>query len=112
MLNLLARVFEHGLACYLKKHFLEEDIPKYNNRLYPVDIHNYAQGILPMLQFRQFEMANRLVERVVVDMWNERISAVDYRKYRWGRNRINYLRWSQAWMFYALTKYLYSGEVC
>ena len=32
-----------------------------------------------------------------------------YQKKRWYKNRINYLRWSQAWMFYALTKARMSG---
>jgi hypothetical protein len=27
-----------------------------------------------------------------------------YQKKRWYKNKIDYMRWSQAWMFYALTQ--------
>ena len=38
-------------------------------------------------------------------MWDDRRNYFYYQKTRWYTNRIDYMRWSQAWMFYALARY-------
>ena len=65
----------------------------------PVDIHCCAQGILTYLAFGQREKARRVAAWAVNNLWDSR----GFFWYQRG-NRINYLRWSQAWMYYALSE--------
>jgi hypothetical protein len=104
-------VIEKGLEYHLDNHFLEDMTPRYyDDSLYPVDIHNFAQGTDTLLTFGEREKARILLEKAVETMWDGRKQYFYYQKKRWYKNRINYLRWSQAWMFYALTRYQSSGE--
>ncbi|HER43296.1 MAG TPA: hypothetical protein ENO08_02405 [Candidatus Eisenbacteria bacterium] len=102
---------ERGLTFHMRSHFLEDMTPKYyDTGLYPVDIHNFAQGIDTFLTFGDFERARKLLERSIDMMWDENKHYFYYQKKRWYKNRINYMRWSQAWMFYALTRFELHGE--
>jgi hypothetical protein len=97
---------DSGLAYHLERHFLDDMTPKYyDSRLYPIDIHNFAQGIDTMLTFGYREKARLLLEKCVETMWDGKRNYFYYQKARWYTNRINYIRWSQAWMFRALTRY-------
>jgi hypothetical protein len=101
------RSIDLGLEYHERHHFTEDMTPKYyTHRLYPIDIHNYAQGIDTFVTFDRPEKASRLVEKCVDTMWDDDKHYFYYQKTRWYTNRINYLRWSQAWMFFALTGYL------
>ncbi|MBL7086869.1 MAG: aspartate-semialdehyde dehydrogenase [Candidatus Cloacimonetes bacterium] len=93
-----------GLNYHLKNHFLSDMTPKfYDNKLYPIDIHNFAQGIYTLLTFGYKEKAEQLLKRCIELMWNEKEGYFYYQKTKLYKNKINYIRWSQAWMFYALT---------
>ena len=96
-----------GLEYHERSHYLGDMTPKYyDSALYPIDIHNFAQGIVTFLTFGREEKARNLLERAVKMMWNEKKQYFYYQKKRWYTNKINYMRWSQAWMFYALTRFL------
>jgi len=93
-----------GLDYHLRNHFLSDMTPKfYDNKLYPIEIHNFAQGIDTLLTFRYQKKAQKLLKRCIELMWDEKEGYFDYQKTRLYKNKINYIRWSQAWMFYALT---------
>ncbi len=95
-----------GLEYHERNHFLEDMTPKYyDTKLYPVDIHNFAQGVDTFLTFGYLEKAELLIKKAVELMWDRKKHFFYYQKTRWYTNKINYMRWSQAWMFYALTKY-------
>ncbi len=100
-----------GLEYHERNHFLEDMTPKYyDTTLYPVDIHNFAQGVDTFLTLGYPEKAEQLIEKAVELMWDGKKHYFYYQKHRLYTNRINYMRWSQAWMFYALTKYELSGK--
>lgn len=100
-----------GLLFHLKNHYDDAFIPKYyDNRKYPVDIHNYAQGILTFIAMGDLDKANRLATIAVNTMWDKKKKYFYYQKTKFYTNRINYIRWSQAWMFSALTKLLLSQK--
>ncbi len=104
--GLLRRSMDAGVAYHLDHHFLGDMTPKYyDTKLYPIDIHNFAQGIDTMLTFGYSDRARRLIERCVEMMWDAERNYFYYQKWRWHANKIDYMRWSQAWMFYALTRY-------
>ena len=109
--------FEHGpkvqaaYKTYLDVFWLEDGCPKYyHNSLYPIDIHNSAQGILTCIFLAEYddkslEVAQKIANWAVKNMQDPE-GYFYYQKTRWYTNKIPYMRWSQAWMFYALATYL------
>ena len=90
--------------------WLADGTPRYyHNRTYPIDIHCCAQGILTYLAFGDSTKANRVARWALKNMWDER-GFFWYQRGRLRSNRICYMRWSQAWMYYALKKVIESNE--
>jgi hypothetical protein len=100
----------NGCEYYLKTFFTHEGIPKYyNNSVYPVDVHSSAQLIITLYRLDQLreniDLVNKVLSWTCENMQHEK----GYFYYQKKRNltiKIPYMRWSQAWMFYALTAYL------
>jgi hypothetical protein len=85
--------------------------PKYyDTSLYPIDIHNFAQGVDTFLTLGYPDKARSLMERAVDMMWDQKRECFHYQRTRWYTNKIDYFRWSQAWMFYAMARFLLSGK--
>jgi hypothetical protein len=104
--DLWRRSIDSGLDYHIRHHFTEDMTPKYySSKLYPIDIHNFAQGIDTFVTFQYPDRALRLIEKCLDTMWDGDKNYFYYQKTRWYTNRIDYMRWSQAWMFYALTRY-------
>lgn len=96
-----------GLSYHLKHHYLANMTPKYyNNHLYPIDIHNYSQGIITLVKFKLFKEVELLINNCLEKMWDRNRKYFYYQINRYNTNKINYLRWSQAWMLYSLSIYL------
>jgi len=97
-----------GYSYFLDTFWLENGCPKYyNNALYPVDIHCSAQGVvtcckLVSLNPQSMDMANKIANWAIKNMQDES-GYFYFQKTRWYTNKIPYIRWSQAWMLYALT---------
>ena len=93
---------------FLDSFWLEDGCPKYySNSLYPIDIHCSAQGIVTCLKLREyddsgFKLAGKIATWAIENMQDKR-GYFYYQKTRWYMNKIPYIRWSQAWMFYALS---------
>jgi len=100
---------------FLENFWLQDGCPKYyNNRLYPIDVHCTAQGIVTCIKLREYdpgslEMA-RKIARWAIDYMQDAAGYFYYQKTRWYTNRIPYIRWSQAWMLYALS-WLLEGSI-
>lgn len=102
---------EKGLNYHMSNHFSPGLFPKYyNGKLYPVDIHNIAQGIITFTKFNMQTKARLLFEYALEQFWDEKRHYFYYQKTGSYTNKINYIRWSQAWMFYAITKLLITGD--
>lgn len=92
---------------FLDTFWLENGCPKYyNNTLYPIDVHCSAQGIVTCLKLRDYDersipMANKIARWAIENMQDKK-GYFYYKKTRWHTNKIPYMRWTQAWMFYAL----------
>lgn len=104
--------YEKGVRYYADHFFLADGTPKYyHDRVYPIDIHAPAEGIC---FFARMGPAYReLTDRILVWMLNNMRSPQGYfysRKTRYFTNRIPYMRWSQAWVFHALTEHLLASE--
>ena len=106
-INYWDKNLEDGLKYHIENHYLDDMTPKYyNNKLYPIDIHNFAQGLDTLLTFGYLQDAKKLLYKSLDFMWDNNKSYFYYQKNKYYTNKINYIRWSQAWMFFALSKYL------
>ena len=94
---------------FYRAHFFREDgaVRYFHNRTYPIDIHCVAQSLLTLLEFRDMHPANlslvgSVYEWAINHMYDER-GFFYYRVLPYCTIRTSYMRWSQAWMFRALT---------
>src|SRR5262249_43795193 len=95
---------QRGFEFWGQMFWLPDFEPKYyHDRRWPVDIHCCAQGILTYLAFGELAKANRVAEWALKNMWDAR-GFFWYQRTPWWTNRIAYMRWSQAWMYYALSE--------
>jgi len=96
-----------GLDFYMQNFFLPSGVPKYyNNSVYPVDIHAPAQMIITLHRMGLSDLYSGHVEKVLnwtIDNMQSRNGYFFYQKNKYYINRIPYIRWSQAWMFFALS---------
>ena len=75
---------------------------------WPVDIHHQAQGIITFSKLASMDesfghFAEQIARWTIKHMQDEK-GYFYYRKHRLWTNKIDYMRWSQAWMFNALTQ--------
>ena len=96
-----------GFEFWKERFFLSNGWPKYYpNRLYPADVHSTAAAIVTLVELRgRFPGTLELAERIA--SWSiENMRSSDgyfyYQRHRFHTNRIPYMRWSQAWMAYAI----------
>jgi len=98
---------EEGFRYYKENFFLEDGIPKYyHNKIYPIDIHSVAQSIVTFVKLRDLSRGNisqalKVVQWGIENMQDKR-GFFYFQKDKYYTNKILYVRWSQAWMAYAL----------
>ena len=96
---------------FIETFWLNDGTPKYYyNSLYPIDIHCSAQGIITCLKLAEFddrslELAKKIAVWAIENMWDNK-GYFYYQKTKYFTNKISYIRWAQAWMFYALSLFL------
>lgn len=103
---------EKGLKYYLDNFFTAEGMARYyDHGLYPIDIHAPAQLIATLYKLECLDRHRDLAERVLTWTINHMQSRKGYFYYQHQRfisSKICYMRWAQAWMFYAMSYYLLS----
>ncbi len=102
---------QKGLKYYLLNFFMEDGTPKYyDNSVYPIDIHSPAQFIVTIIRMKKYIEHKTLVEKVLKwtfdNMQDKDTGYFYYQKRSLYNCRIPYMRWGQAWMFYAISFYL------
>jgi hypothetical protein len=80
-------------------------------KMWPVDIHNQAQGVITFSRLEEFipgsaATAERIVRWTLDNLWNAKKGYFYYQKKPLFTNRISYFRWAQAWMLLALATHL------
>jgi len=107
--------YRRGIEFYEQKLFEPSGAARFmSDRLYPVDIHGCAQGIITFsLQQRHLgtgaATATRVLDWTIGHMWDPASGWFYYQQRRRYRTRIRELRWCQGWMSWALSCYL---ETC
>jgi hypothetical protein len=99
---------ERGYRFWKSNFFLAEGWPKYyDDDPYPVDTHAAASAIVTFLECRDLDPdAARLAQNVAnwtIDNLRDSRGFFYYQKRRFYTVRKPYMRWTQAWMLYALS---------
>jgi len=113
--DLVCGSLEKAINFYMYKQFTREGASYYRYPIkYPIDIHNQAQGIITFSKlYRATEKEEYLNQAIKIALWtikNMQDPQGYFYAHHWGifRNKIPYMRWSQAWMMLALSELLYA----
>jgi rhamnogalacturonyl hydrolase YesR len=93
-----------GFDFYRDNLFLDNGRPKfYSNDIYPADCTAAAQSILTLVRFGQPDLAKKVALWTISNMQSER-GNFDFRHFRFYKIKTPFMRWSDAWMYAALTE--------
>ncbi len=101
---------ERGFRFYIENFFEADGCPKYyHNKKYPIDIHCPGQLFVTLARLHKFneykDVAGKVLEWTIKNMQDEK--GYFYYQLKQGKSsRISYMRWSNAFMFNALSYYL------
>ncbi len=93
--------------------FLDDGTPKYyDDRVYPVDIHSVAAAIVALCGLNDADekllpLARKTAEWTTANLCDPR-GFFYYQKRKKSTVKTSYMRWSQAWMAYALARLIES----
>jgi hypothetical protein len=99
-----------GLAFYKTELFEDDGTAKYyHNNRYPLDMHSVAQAVFTLLTVSATAADQALAQRVLSWSLQEmQIAGTNqffYQKNKNFTNKINYIRWTQAWVYFAFAFY-------
>jgi hypothetical protein len=100
-----------GYEFWQERFFLEHGWPKYYpDRLYPADAHSAASAIVTLVDLRgrvpgALKVAEQIADWALKNLRDDR-GFFHYQLRRFYKVRIPYMRWSEAWMAYALARLL------
>ena len=109
--NELAEAARRGYRFWRERFFLADGWPKYyHDRLYPADAHSAGAAIIALLELPErdveaLELAKKIARWAVRELSDPR-GFFYYQRRRFYTVRTPYMRWSQAWMLYALARLL------
>ena len=92
---------------YYKTHLFEQDgtAKYYNNNCYPLDMHSVSQAVFTLLKVGKtpddFAMAEKVINRAIKTLYMPKKQRFIYQKNKYFTNKVNYIRWTQAWVYYS-----------
>ena len=105
---------ERGLGYFLANFFTAAGEPKYEDtQTFPIDVHAPAQLVITLARLGRLREHQELVDRVLAWTIRHMQDPKGYFYEQAGRHltcRTPFMRWAQAWMFYALA--LYEAKGC
>ncbi|MDX6497377.1 MAG: hypothetical protein QOG23_637 [Blastocatellia bacterium] len=110
-LDELDNTLRRGYDFWQERFFLADGWPKYYpDRLYPADAHSAASAIVTLVELRgripgTMILAEKIAQWAIDNLRDSR-GYFHYQRRRFYTVRIPYMRWSQAWMTYALARLL------
>lgn len=97
---------ELGYVFYEKNFFDNNEIPKfYDKNTYPIDCTSASQSLFTLCRFGNTELAQKVAIWMVKNMQGKDGSFY-FRKYQYHTEKTPFMRWSNAWMFAALSHLL------
>jgi len=109
-INEFDSVISKGLA-YYKRELIEEDgsAKYYANNRYPLDMHSVTQAVLTLLKVGGTDedvlLAEKIIQRSIDTLYMPNKGQFVYQKNKHFTNKINYIRWTQAWVYYSFAYY-------
>ena len=105
------RALERGYAFWRKRFFVADGWPKYyDDSIYPADVHAAATAIVTLLEFREIDPDALVLAQKVARWTIENLRSPDgffyYQRNRFWTIKTPFMRWTQAWMLYALARLL------
>lgn len=106
---------EQGFNYYITHFFEDDGTPKYyDNRMYPIDIHCPGQLLVTLSRLHRYKtyrlLADKVLEWTIKNMQDKR--GYFYYQLKPGiSSKIPYMRWSNAFMFNAMSHYLLSESL-
>lgn len=102
---------------YFNNLFTKQGMPKYyDTKLYPIDIHVIAETLIVLDKIKEAKILDNYERWKVIN--NASLTLIKnfqspkgyfyFRKNKYVWNKIQYIRWAQAWMFFALSKIISS----
>ena len=105
---------DKGFKFYINNFFKEDGTPKYyHNRTYPIDIHCPGQLFVTLSSLDRFEKHKNLSEKVLkwtTENMQDSKGFFYYQLKKGMSSKISYMRWSNAFMFNAMSSYLLEQE--
>jgi hypothetical protein len=101
---------EQGLAYYKQEMFEADGTAKYyNTNRYPLDMHSVSQAVLTLLKVSgkkdDVDLAGKVIQRSIDTLYMPKQQRFVYQKHQYFTNKINYIRWTQAWVYYSFAYY-------
>ena len=101
---------EKGFEYYIKNFFEADGTPKYyDNQMYPIDIHCPGQLFVTLARLHKFDEYRELAENVMawtIKNMQDKRGYFYYQLKQGISSKISYMRWSNAFMFAAMSYYL------
>lgn len=106
---------DRGMQYWLANFFLSDGTVRYYDReTYPIDIHSAAVAIAGLCELKHLdERATSIARSVVRKTISEMLDPAGYfyyQKRKSGIVKTPFMRWGQAWMAYALARFIESEE--
>ncbi len=104
-----------GYEFWTERFFLANGWPKYfPDRLYPADVHSAASAMVTLVELRgripgTLQLAEKIAGWAIGNLRDPR-GFFQYQRRRLHKVHIPYMRWSQAWMMYALARLREAAE--
>ena len=106
--NSFFKQLQKGYDYYINNFIAEDGAPKfYNNEPYPIDCTAASQFILTTVRFGDIALSNGVANCMIQYMQKDN-GSFRFRKFKHYTISTSFMRWSDAWMFVALS-YLRSG---
>ena len=112
--KLAHEAIEKGLRFYVERFFEPDGTPKYYyNQMYPIDIHCPGQLMVTLSRLHKFEEYCELAEKVMdwtIHHMQDKQGYFYYQLKKGISSKLSYMRWSNAFMFYAMSYYILETE--
>jgi len=112
--NQFKEYLKMGFTYYIKNFFEKNGTPKYyNNKTYPIDIHCPGQLFVTLSKTNNFALFQDLASKVFDWTVRNMQSSKGYFYYQLKKgisSKISYMRWSNAFMFNAMTYFIKENE--
>ncbi|MDW9247995.1 aspartate-semialdehyde dehydrogenase [Burkholderia cepacia] len=98
---------DRGLKYYRSTFITPDGTAKYYaDRIWPLDMHSFAQALITLLTVSPVEsdrpLAQHVFDRAMQTLYLPAERRFAYQRTARSVNRIDYLRWTQAWAFYSI----------